>query len=263
MNTRQKIGRRFLPLPKDGDLMNIPFHFNSRVTLPAVGMNNAPRLNGLSHKGMQTLRRGIRNPFHPNSPDSPSNLFCSNHYQRLFLHLPPTDTLFQAAQIGFVHLDLTRKSVTSRSYHSPSQLMEPSPCSLIAAQSKNSLQSQRTGTIFLTGYPPYRSKPHSQWLMGVLKDSPSYHRCPVTAFSTLEESSPYWPSFLVAATWATEAFRPTQLKKIVSARFFRRKSSFKFHKSSGVVFHAPILHIGATSVKWIPPLLNMSASHAW
>ena len=89
---------------------------------------------------------------------------------------------------------------------------------------------------------PDGTKPEAEWLLGVLKDSPGYDRCPVPAVDTLEQRSPYRPSFFMAAPRATKSVRPAHLIQIVSARFFPRKTGLEFHQTSRIVLHDPIYY---------------------
>lgn len=120
--------------------------------------------------------------------------------------------------------------------------MQPRPCYVIATQTKHMLQSQRVRPIFLTGQVPDGTKPETERLLGVLKDDSRYDKRSVTAFGTLEERSSYWPSFFMAATRTSKAVWPTQPKKVIPARFFRRKTGLEFHECSGVVLHIPVYH---------------------
>ena len=131
--------------------------------------------------------------------------------------------------------------------------MQPCPSYVIAAQAEHTLHAQRVRPIFLTGEVPHGMKSEAERLFGVLKDGSSYDRCSVMALSTLEQCSPYRPNFFTTATRTTKAFRPTYLKQVVPARFFRRKTGFEFHEGFGIVFHTPIYYsIGGSSVKRIP-----------
>lgn len=213
MDPGKKFRRRFLPLLENGDLMNIPFCFQARITLPAISMNYAAWLYGFFHKRMQTMRRGILNSLHSSPTDFSPILLCCNNYQRVLLRFSTTCTFFQASNIGFIHFDPPRKSVTSGSDHRSPQLVQPSPRSLIATQFKNPLQTQSACTILLSGYPPNCSEPHSQRFMSVLKNCSGYYRRPVSTSRTLKQSRPYRPSLFMSTTWTMKAIRPAQLKK--------------------------------------------------
>ena len=234
--------------------MYILLRADPRVAHPSIGTDYASRLNRFFHKAMQTLGRCVGDSFHSNSSGSSSIFLRTNSYQCLLLCLAPPYSFLQSTQLRLIHLDPARKSIPPRPDHRPAQFVKPNPRRLITPQSQNPFQSQRTGTIFLTGHPPYRPKPERQWIMGILENRPSNHRCSVLALCTLENCHPDRPTFPAAATWTTKTFRPTHPIQIIPARFLSGKSPFKFHKISRIIFHNPhILHVGGTSVKWIPP----------
>src|SRR5712692_7962885 len=60
--------------------------------------------------------------------------------------------------------------------HRPPQLVQPGPGRLVAPQSQNALQAERTGTILLAGDVPHGAKPRHQRFARVLKNRPGRGR---------------------------------------------------------------------------------------
>ena len=69
-----------------------------------------------------------------------------------------------------VDLDPATQSVPVRPDHGPSQLVQPCPGRLVAAQSQHAPQTQRTGAVLLAGHKPHGAKPHRQRFPGVLEN---------------------------------------------------------------------------------------------
>ena len=107
-------------------------------------------------------------------------------------------------------LHRSREPVAARSYHRPTQFMQPSPGSLVTSQPQNPLQPQGTHPVFLRGHPPHRPEPNRQRRAGVLEDRPRRHRdlpsqalAPATGSNAL--TKPCWPRTLDSGTPSANA----------------------------------------------------------
>ena len=203
--------------------MGIPKGAQFAVAFPVVSANDGSRNYRLAYSFPQTLGRCIGHTHQPN-PANPFTIFLSSNHNQTFSQSAASSfaRLF-SPYIGFVNLDQSRKAISSGSDHGAPQFMEPSPCRVITAKSKQSLQTQRTGACLLIGYKPNSPKPHTQRLAGVLKDGSSRHRYLVAAGATNQQMAFGWPSLCSLTPRTNESLRPTQSEEIVSACFFRRK----------------------------------------
>ena len=214
----------------------------SPIASPSIRVDNAARLDTVLDGPFQAWCRPI--PYTPEA-DAPDLAFCRlDHDNNQHFPRRPSTALARlfSSYVRFVHLNGARQTVSSWPHHRPPQLVQPRPCYVIAAHTKHTLQSQRVRAIFLAGQVPDGTKPEAERLLGVLKDSPGYDRCPVPAVDTLEQRSPYRPSFFMAAPRATKSVRPAHLIQIVSARFFPRKTGLEFHQTSRIVLHDSIYY---------------------
>lgn len=139
---------------------------------------------------MEDRPRHIGHRAQSDPTDPRTILLCCDNDNCLFLRSSTTDTLVcRTAHIDFVHLDDTIQAIPSWSHHGSPQLMQPSPGSLITAESQHSLQPKRTDAVFLARNKPHTQKPGAQWLSGSLEDRSCRHRRLALAFSAVKETT--------------------------------------------------------------------------
>lgn len=201
--------------------MSIPKRVQLAIAFPVISANGASRNYRLRYSFFQTLGRGIGHTHKPNPANTITIFLGSNHYQTFSQSASPSFARFFSPYVGFVNLDQSRKAISSGPDHGPPQFMEPSPGCVITAKPEQSLQTQRTGAGLLIGYKPDSSKPHTQRLAGILKNSSRGHRYLVTAGTTNQQIAFGWPSLCSLTPGTKETSRPTQSEEIVSACFFR------------------------------------------
>jgi len=218
-------------------IMVIPKGDQSAIAFPAVSTNDASRNYRLPYSFLQTLCRGIWHTHKPN-PANPLTVFLgSNHYQTFPQGATPSFPRPYSPYIGLVNLDPSRKAIPTGSDHGTPQFMEPGPCREITAKSEQSLQTQSTGAGLLIGYKPDSAKPHTQRLVGILKDGSSRHRRLVATSTTNQQITFGWPSLCSLTPRTNETQRPTQSAEIVSAGLFRGKLFFELRECPGVILH--------------------------
>jgi len=97
MHARQQLRRGLLLPAQKRDLMNVATLLQRLVSQPSVGMDHAARFDRLFHKANQTAGRSVHNP-------PPLAVFLGRRHNQLLVRgLPTANTLFQPAQVGFVH----------------------------------------------------------------------------------------------------------------------------------------------------------------
>jgi hypothetical protein len=244
MDAREQIRWRFLATCKKRDPMAVSSLANAFIAEPCVCVHYATRLYRFFDEGLQAVGGRIRNPAHSNPSDSSlPNLFDRNHDQGSLFQIPPTLAFNTRSPVRFVDLDVPRQSFSPRANHRPTELVEPSPGGSVGRQAQYALQSQSTGTSFLTGYPPNGSEPRGQRHTGILKDAASGHRGLPSAGRALKEACPDWPRLAVTAFRAFEAIGPPQPVEVRAAGLLSRKVGFKFSQSSGIFFHTQAHYI--------------------
>jgi len=176
-----------LPFEKS-DLVLVALVLQGQVPQPAVGVDDAAGCDRILHKWNQAFGRSVQNLAHANSTESRS-IFLSGNNDQSFLQIESAgQSLFQAADIAFIHFDSAGEQITSRSYHGAAQFMQHRPGCLIFFQPQHSLQSQRAGPVLLRGHPPHRAKPHGQRNACVLEDRSGRHRSLAPTCRTLPQT---------------------------------------------------------------------------
>ena len=74
--------------------MEVAFRAQAGVALPAIGMDDAARLDGFAHKSVQALGGGVRYLPQTDAPDALPILLSGNDNQGLLLHQPTAQTFF-------------------------------------------------------------------------------------------------------------------------------------------------------------------------
>src|ERR1700716_3964007 len=129
--------------------MNIAFVFGRKVAEPSVSMHRAARFDGLLQEGHEAIGGCVLNALHANSADAPPLFLRSDCYQGFALSLSPSNSLFQASQVGLVYFDPPCQPVSARPNHRSPELVQPGPGRLVAAKPQHPLQSEGTGPVLL------------------------------------------------------------------------------------------------------------------
>jgi len=234
-----------LPFEKS-DLVLVALVLQGQVPQPAVGVDDAAGCDRILHKWNQAFGRSVQNLAHANSTESRS-IFLSGNNDQSFLQIESAgQSLFQAADIAFIHFDSAGEQITSRSYHGAAQFMQHRPGCLIFFQPQHSLQSQRAGPVLLRGHPPHRAKPHGQRNACVLEDRSGRHRSLAPTCRTLPQT-PHRPRFLRLAAGTTETGRPPKSRQVRPTRIFGGEVRLQLHQITRILFHHHrILDIGLT-----------------
>ena len=150
---------------------------HSSIAKPVVRSNNTSPFNHFLDKAPKAFCRRVRHMFEANPPNSIRRLILdSDDYQSLPFCPSASLTTFTSTNVGFVHLNVPRKSVSSWSKHSPSEFVQPLPGRLVAAWLNDSSKAKSIGTVFLRCDMPYRAKPQPQRLASAMENCPSRYR---------------------------------------------------------------------------------------
>jgi hypothetical protein len=147
-------------------------------------------------------------------------------------------TLFHSPKIGLVHLHPSAHAVSARPYHRSPEFVQPCPSGLVASQSQDRLQPNRTGTVLLTCKPIHSPKPVRQGLARVLKDRPRRDRCLMAALSALHPHRAHRPVAIRDAFRTTKPLRPAHLEQVIPTCLLRSKPSLEFPQIAGIILHA-------------------------
>lgn len=264
MNARQDFVSLFVPSADGRHAMLVTCGGEARIAFLPVGVNGRARLYGLSKDGQQAFGGDILDAFPSNAPDRSTVFFRRDHDDGLVLDLATPLTLFRAANIGFIDFNLTGKSITTRSYHGPAQLVQPRPSRFVATQAQCALQTQGAHAILLAGDKPHREKPRAQRLAGVLEHSTGRQRRAAVASPASKHAArrhPRLPSN--PTTLANESVRPAQAPDIVAALGLGPEPVVHFIERARVIdargraciFHGKKISASPTCVKGIPILV--------
>ena len=108
---------------------------NIVITAPGICKNRCTGLNIVAYERDEATTRGIWHTPHSHVPKS-LGLMDFNGNEHNFLSFGTTAsfaTFFAASHECFIHLNMPTKTIMPQSHHRASQLVQPSPCRLIAA----------------------------------------------------------------------------------------------------------------------------------
>ena len=229
--------------------MSIPQILHARITTPPVRDNCAARCNGCRDEAVKGLGGSVWDLLHAYPADSLVVDLGSDNHQRLCFHESTSQPLFHPSQIGFINLDGAAEALTTGAYHGTTELVQHQPCSLVAAQTKYTLQPQCTGSVLLTGDPPHGPKPYRQRYMGPMEGCARRHRyLTPTRRAAIQRPQPC--NRLPATPWAHKSIRPPKLEQVLPTPIFGAEAGIELHQILWVVLHGSkhyILRSGESS----------------
>ena len=238
MNTRHKNMSRISGRGKVYFLMNIFQAFKFVVTAPTIGAHFGAKLHDIANEWYQAIRRKIRHAFH--SDTSVANWlkdFQSNNNDTFSFSPSASFSSFVfTAYKCLIYLYNSMKLVASGPHHRPSHFMEPTPCRLVTAKAKCSLEPQSVPTEFLAGNIPNGLKPQSKRFSCSMEYCPGKYRGLLFALGTTNQPVCHFPTFCSFARRASKTFWPAKSLKIFYAILFRQKPLVKFLRGSWVMY---------------------------
>ena len=218
------------------DLMIKSKFFQAGIATPPISAGGCPRCYDFRHERKQAGGTGIVNSAET-YPAKPSTVqLDGNDNQDFFLYSSAKTSLFGSADIRFVYLNRSMKTISTRTDHRTAHLVEPCPCGLIAPKTQNTLDVHSTGSILLAGNKPHCVKPGTEGLSCAFEDRSSRYGCLAIAGTAVKQAARriIW-NIIALAFWTDKAIRPTQPQNIFLARILIWKAVVKFLHGPWVV----------------------------
>ena len=238
MGPGQQLGSQALPSMEKADLTDVAFRLNTGVSAPPIRMHDTADLDSGQQKRLQVPRRRIGNSGHAYPPDSFTVFLGCDDHHRLGTPMSAPDPFLRGTPIAIVHLHAPAQSVTFWSNHRPTKFVQ---CCLVAAQSRNPLDSQGTGPCLLAGHQPDPPKPQRERLMRVLEEGPGRHRRLMPALGAMQQVSTRPPRLPMPARRAREPLRLARPYQVLAARLLRSEPRLELQDRPRVLRHAPSL----------------------
>src|SRR5579863_2679011 len=210
--------------------MPIPQPIKPLIGFPTICMDRTPFCNGPLNEAMEVVGRSIWNARQADATDIWPEFFGRNDHQRLTVTAAAALPQRYPTHLGFIYFDAPAELIPSGTDHRPAQFVQQRPSGLIAAQTQYALQTQRTGSVLLTGHMPYRATPQLQGQMAVLENGASRHGGLVFTGGADQTPTPRRPRFSPPALWTDKSVRPTQGRQVGTTLFFGSKPAFHFQK---------------------------------
>src|SRR2546430_5269764 len=154
VHARQHRLGRFSTAKDDFSIVAIAEVRKAAIALQPVGDHDGTRPDGFLHKPQQALCREIRHPLHTDSANRTAAHLRGDNHQSLLANVSAPTARLDATDEGLVHLNQLGQSIPAGPDHCASEFVEPGPSSAVAAQSEDSLEAKRTGTVLLANQPP-------------------------------------------------------------------------------------------------------------
>lgn len=205
------------------------------VAPPPIGQHLRSGLDHALNEIFQALRGIARNLLesYPARPRSP--YFYGRHEHGLRpVGTKATTASLTASDNELIDFHLPGQKFASRSYHGATQFVKAVPSRLVAAQPKNSLQSQGADPALLACDPPDCPKPESKGKATALENGACRDRDIPPASPTVPEAAACFPSLVMGAAWASEPRRPANPGEIILAGLVGSKPMFEFEQGSWI-----------------------------
>ena len=209
------------------------------ISAPAVGQDLRPLFDRVTDKGHEAVARRIRYPAHPYSPEPLRGMcFDGNDHDRTPFSAPPRLVSgMESAHVSLVNLNLSAEPFAAGPHHGSAQLVQPGPCRLVTAETKNPLQPQRAGPIFLAHQEPDRGIPCPQRQPSALENRASRHRSLASTTLAMQIAPRRRPRLATPPAVRTlESLRPAALQQVEPASFLVGKPVQKLLIRSRIVF---------------------------
>jgi hypothetical protein len=256
MDTRHDNVGRVSASPYIDRDMTIAQFAESAVASPSIASDFRSFFHAFGYEAMKAVRRNVWNNGHAYPAHAPASNFHRDRNDRFSPSPPPAHPCCNATDIGFINLNRSGQPVPPRTNHCPAQFVEPIPGRIIAPNTKNPLQSQSAGSIFLTGYKPHGEKPGAQRFMCAMKQSSRSNGRLSLAFHAQVN-----PTFhqgrglrMEAAVGTAKTIWPSEFTDIPKASILIAKPFVELLKCGRIVnsayrlrwsFHARTLHVVA------------------
>lgn len=236
VHPRQQSFRCLLALPGQyRGAVSVAKRPNAIVAPPPIGQHFRSGLYHSLNEFFQALCGIARDILESYSSRSRSPYFYGGYDHGLgSLGAKTTAASLTASNNDLIDFHLPGQKFTSWPYHGATQLVEAVPSRLVAAQPKNSLQSQGADPGLLACDPPDRAEPKSKRKVAALENGACRDRDVRPASPTVPEAAACFPSLVMGTTWAPEPCGPPNAGEIILARLFGSKPMFEFEQGSWI-----------------------------
>ena len=207
------------------------------ITRPAIRSDLRSNLHVISDETPKAWCRQVRNSCHANSARTTASHFCRDCDDRFTFSTSTTNLRPNSPNVCFIDFNLFGQLVPPGTNHCTTKLVKPIPRGIIAAKTKNPLQSESAGSMFLACHKPHCKKPGAKRLMASVKQRSSNDGSLTFTSSAKEKATPHqrWNTSFFSTTGANETFLPSKFHDIFNASIFAAKPFIKFLKGSRIV----------------------------
>lgn len=237
-----------------GHLMLEPAGAKTRIGRPAVRLDDGSGFYGLRDEAQKTSGRDVGHVPQSNTSEAVVLDFHGDGDNGLLDRLAAADASFLPSHVALVHLDTATKLVPTWTHHCSSNLVEPRPGGLVAAQAEHTLEPKRVGPILLARQFPHRQEPKAQRLSSALEDGAGCQPRLGAAVATQQDIPPRTPWLTAPTTRAADkSVSPPQALQVAPTALLGRKELVELDEVPRVVHawmgyeaadvgHAPLYH---------------------
>jgi len=219
----------------DGFLVRHLEAFHFRIRFEPVRDNRRSRLYVVFDEGRYLLPAGSTDQAEPDSPKLLlRKTFDCDKNKSLSLRSAAASTFFLSADVCFIQLDPPLQQFPPRADHDATELLQPTPCGLVAAKAKGVHKVLGAHARLLGHHQPNYVVPQPERFPTVFKDRSCRRRTLMPAGLTVPEATLRAPCVGVSTARAFEAIAPAYPFEVFHAVRFRRKPIEKFLKSLGI-----------------------------
>jgi len=225
-----------LPPPcEDRHLAPVAELLDATVALPAVCMDDTSGIDRAKDERVEVARRRVRDESKANPSDSLAVDLGGHCDQGLSLRFPAADAPLEAPEARLGDFDNPFESASPRSYHRPTEFVQPRPGRHVAPNTQDPLEAQGAHHVVVAGHVPDCPEPQTERLLRVPATRSGADRRLVVAPSARDECTRDQTRVVVAAPRATEAIGPAKVDKIVPARGVGREARLELQEILWVV----------------------------
>jgi len=254
MNTWHDNMSRILAVRDICHNMLVAHHLYPVITGPAIRSDLGSDLHVISDETPKACCRKVRNSCHSDSPWTTASHFCGNCDDRFAFRTSAPNLRPNSTNVCFVDFNHFGQLAPPGTNHCTAKFVKPIPSRIVAAKTKNPLQSEGAGPMFLARHKPHCKKPSPKRLMTSVKERSGNNGSLTFTSSAKEKAAPHqrWNISLISTTGANKTFLPVKLRYVFKASIFATEPFIKFLKGSRVInardrvpflVHAHILHL--------------------
>ena len=248
VDARQQRVRVLAAAPDDQPAMAVARLWQDEVGRQAVGNDEGAGSDRPTDERQDARGGRVQNAPEANPTCPSATHLCRDHDQGFLADVPTAAAFLDAPDEGFIHLHLAGQQVPARPNHRSTELVEPRPCRLVAAESEDALKAEGAGAVRLGRHPPHGLEPEAQGAASAVEHGPRGHRDLTAAALAVHERPLGQPCLGRLAARAVESTRPPQLREVLPTGILRREPAVEFCQGARVlgVGHAVTLPVAVT-----------------